>query len=133
MSSDTTAGSKGVPEVKIKMPEDEERPGYRKLARFMGAFPEAAIFHRFAALNARNILYLQAELLWLEDQLEKLEKADAESDDVDRKEYTRNWFLLTHAGTASDGSSDQWRLFLRIRTVLDQYSAAPYPSQLLCH
>jgi hypothetical protein len=40
--------------------------GYPKLARHMGASPEIAIFRRFGALNAQNLLYLQAELVHLE-------------------------------------------------------------------
>ena len=137
MDSSATVDPKTVPEVKInisengKWPENEARPGYRRLSAFMGTFPEAAIFPRFADLNARNILYLQTELLWLEDQLGKLDKADAESGDIDRQEYSRNWRLLTCAGTAEDGSSDQWRLFLRIRTVLDQYSMISNPYNFL--
>ncbi len=45
--------------------------GYTALALLMGRVPEVAIFRRFSTLNARNLLYLQAELVQLEDDLEK--------------------------------------------------------------
>jgi hypothetical protein len=39
--------------------------GYTKLAIQMGQYSEMAIFRRFGALNAQNLLYLQAELVQL--------------------------------------------------------------------
>jgi hypothetical protein len=43
--------------------------GYTKLASVMGKNPELAIFRRFSALNAKNLLYLQAEHVNLEARL----------------------------------------------------------------
>jgi hypothetical protein len=45
--------------------------GYPKLSRLMAFYPEVAIFRRFGALNAENLLYLQAELQDLEIALQK--------------------------------------------------------------
>jgi hypothetical protein len=50
--------------------------GYSVLAEQMGKFPQLGIFHNFGALNARNILYLQAELTYLEQRLIAMEKRD---------------------------------------------------------
>jgi hypothetical protein len=51
--------------------EDISQPthGYPKIARLMGENPDLAIFRSFRELNARNLLYYQAELVHLEDQL----------------------------------------------------------------
>ena len=43
--------------------------GYAKLASFMASDSEFAIFRRFGALNAQNLLYYQAELMDLETHL----------------------------------------------------------------
>ena len=51
--------------------------GYPKLARFIGEKPGCAIFRRFAALNARNLLYKQVELLELEHYLDEQEEENS--------------------------------------------------------
>lgn len=51
--------------------------GYPKLARFIGEKPGCAIFRRFAALNARNLLYKQVELLELEHTLDEVEEENS--------------------------------------------------------
>jgi hypothetical protein len=71
--------------------------GYAKLGTLMGAFPEVAIIRRFAALNAQNILYLQAELIDLESRLRKCEKDDDASDDLTRAAYALNWYKLKNS------------------------------------
>ena len=45
---------------------------YPKLSEFMGSWSDVAIFRRFANLNAENLLFLQAELLHLEQELQDL-------------------------------------------------------------
>jgi hypothetical protein len=58
--------------------------GYTKLASLLGAHPDLAIYRRFGKLNAKNLLYLQAELVSLEERLEECVKKDQESGDGDR-------------------------------------------------
>ncbi len=124
MDSDSIAAAKAaVHEVKIDMPPDPQPQGYDRLASFMGFLPETAIFHRFAALNARNILYLQAELLWLDKQLSHVAEDDARSASELRQDYSNNWYHLSHTGEDSDGDSQQWKIFMKIRKALNEYSA----------
>ncbi|KAL1620787.1 hypothetical protein SLS56_009512 [Neofusicoccum ribis] len=52
--------------------------GYPKLATIMGPYRGMALFKRFASLNARNLLYMQAELLQLELELDELASGDRE-------------------------------------------------------
>lgn len=103
----------------------EEAPplnGYTKLASLIGAKPELAIFRRFGSLNAKNLLYLQAELVHLEQELARSAKADAESGDDERKIYDRHWKSLAQSGFTPGGNSKQWTIALQIRKTLREYS-----------
>jgi hypothetical protein len=123
--------------------------GYAKLASLMGAYPEVAIIRRFAALNAQNILYLQAELVNLESRLRRVEEEDRNSGDSNRVDCAVDWFKLSNAvdmlsssgsqpGSSrssiredEDGHEDaaslnqRWKLVLKIREKLKQYSMTP--------
>jgi hypothetical protein len=63
MQGDSNDKSITLNEVTIDMRTGPQPHGYDLLASFMGFYLEAAIFRRFATLNAKNILYLQAEPL----------------------------------------------------------------------
>jgi hypothetical protein len=97
--------------------------GYPKLARYIGASPEVAIFRRFGALNAQNLLYLQAELVHLEKKLYELEERDSQSSEGMKSRYARDWFWLSRS--ENDGNDDQWQTVLAIRKKLVEYSKPP--------
>jgi hypothetical protein len=99
--------------VEVEM--SEKFNGYKKLASLMGQNPEVAIFRRFNTLNARNLLYLQAELVDLEKRLEEASKLDEESFNSDRQIYDRHWANLSESVSTPDGNSEQWTLALKIR------------------
>lgn len=82
--------------------------------------PEMAIFRRFGALNAENILYLQAELVLLEDELRKQQLDDCQSNVDPKTRYARNWYHLRNS--RSNGDSKQLDLVHSIRETLWQYS-----------
>jgi hypothetical protein len=90
--------------------------GYFKVARFMGRQDEYAMFRRFKTLNAQNLLYLQAELVHLEDQLYSL----AQRDSVKRIIPIKDWWTLSHSEEVDD--SDHWKKVMEIREKLEQYS-----------
>lgn len=48
--------------------------GYRALAKWAGSSREALIVRRFNALNARVLLFMQDEIVRIEDDLEELDK-----------------------------------------------------------
>lgn len=97
----------------------EEEQGYPRLAALMGT-GAACILRRFAALNARNLLYLQAELIELEIELKVLTEDDARSGDPLRCLYsTQATTLRKSEGTLE---CDQWHKFLEIREKLNEYS-----------
>lgn len=94
--------------------------GYAKIASRIAANPELGIYRRFAALNARNILYLQAELHGLEHELKLYAAEDAAaSNDEARKLYSRDWQTLAES---TDNDRRQWNTMCRIRTKLKEYS-----------
>ena len=99
--------------------------GYAKLASIMGSHPEVAILRRFGALNAQNLLYLQAELVALEDDLRAIAAEDIASDDLDRAAYSRDWYTLSNSENPTAGNEDagrQWQIILSIREKLKEYS-----------
>lgn len=97
-------------------------PGYPKLAGQMGLLPETAIFRRFGALNARNLLYLQAELVGLEKKLIELEYTDSKDPHGMKSQYALDWYWLNNS--ADDGDEEQLSLVRRIRETLREYNVA---------
>jgi hypothetical protein len=121
------------PALSTDPPEDlEEGPkrptGYEGLAQLMGVYPELAIFRRFGALNLQNVLFLQAEITALEEiysevaanqnhypgfseeWYEKVKRGDVYPDGQDRRD--RDF----------DGPSGRYKLVLRLRKLLNEYS-----------
>ena len=132
--------------------------GYAKIATLMGAYPEVAIVRRFAALNMQNVLYLQAELINLEARLHKYEEEDRNSGDQNRIDYAVDWFKLRNTTEFSNSPCSlsetsersiriehenvneelralphgrRWKMILRIREKLKEYSAATDGSLLV--
>lgn len=98
--------------------------GYAKLGLLMGDYPELAIFRRYAALNAQNILYLQAELAHLESRLRNFAEEDEKSNVEKRKDYSKDWYSLQKS-MLTPGAEDngrQWETFVKIRAKLKEYS-----------
>jgi hypothetical protein len=93
--------------------------GYEKLARLMGnshTDGHFLIFQKFEHLSAQNLLYLQAEIVNLQETLGNLAKEDAESEDPERKLFARDWWALSSAD-----DSEQWETFLQLRNKLKTY------------
>ena len=104
-----------VPPVSI--PLKDLLPGYPKLAGKMGLTPEKAMFRRFGALNAQMLLYMQAELVYLEKELRKVELDDSQSEELQKKEYTKDCLFLIYAR-----NDKQMQLVMEIRAKLKDYS-----------
>lgn len=101
--------------------------GYPKLAAKFEIDPDLAIYRRFGALNALNLLYYQAELTYLERDLKEQQKKDAESETEHGPSYALNWYWLKHS--EADGDGHQLKLILKIREILKEYSESdPHPT-----
>lgn len=96
--------------------------GYPHLADKIGSQPRYAIFRRFGAINAENLLYLQAELTDLEKKLHEQQKADSESGHDNKSKYSLNWYWLNVSASGDDGDTYQLDLVLKIRETLEKYS-----------
>lgn len=96
--------------------------GYPKLAERIANYPNLASFRMFAALNARNILYFQAELLELEKELRQVEADDqALFLGGSRDNYAASWIWLSGGGR-NNPNTTQLQLVKRLRGLLYDYS-----------
>lgn len=92
--------------------------GYTKLAQFI-ADQQYAIIRKFQHLAARDLLYLQAELVQLEIEYSDAAQLDRECDD-ERKFYDREWWHLSNSKRRGF-KGEQWDLALKIRAKLREY------------
>ncbi|KPI43696.1 uncharacterized protein AB675_6190 [Cyphellophora attinorum] len=93
--------------------------GYAKIAERISKHPELGIYRRFGALNAQNILYLQAEIHELEADLRNYAEEDAaQPRDSERSKYSRNWHKLS----SSNDDRRQWNTVCLIREKLKEYN-----------
>ena len=100
--------------------------GYIKLSNFLvtKSYP---IFRRFQASAARDLLYLQAELVHLESEYQKVSKSDRETDERDERHlYAFEWWHLSESENRGLGG-EQWALALEIRRKLREYCTNPHP------
>jgi hypothetical protein len=113
-STSTSASRRSAPARASVHASLHKKPAYNylTLAQKLGNEPGFAIFRRFATLNAKNLLYLQAELTLLEDELEYLESEDQDAEDETRRNYQWEARLLIEPiedddeGEQEDGDED---------------------------
>jgi hypothetical protein len=84
--------------------------GYAQLAWRMSVHGDLAVVRRFAALNIQNILYLQAELVHLEERLREKERANSSSENETLRWYARDWQTLSRGQSHEGEDESQWRL-----------------------
>ena len=88
----------------------------------MSVHGDLAMVRRFSALNIQNILYLQAELVHLERRLRDKETASNRSENERVRWHARDWQTLSQDQAPEGEDECQWRLCLRIREKLREYS-----------
>jgi hypothetical protein len=94
--------------------------GYGKVAELMSTHDEFAVLRRFRNLNMRNLLYLQAEIAHLEEELDEL--AERGSVDPALRYHGRDWWSL--ANDDNESSQEHWQKVLHLREKLDLYNDA---------
>jgi hypothetical protein len=74
----------------------QPKTGFAQAARWIALDPdkETFIYRRFDELSARNLMYLQSELLVLENKLDQLDRHDAVSNDMDLRDAIMTWETL---------------------------------------
>ncbi len=95
--------------------------GYPKLAAHIGDHPYMAIFRRFRTMNAKILLYYQAELTQLERELEECEFRDANDPSGNKKRYANDWRICVDDAHGI-GDDEQLRTVNKIRKKLREYS-----------
>lgn len=99
---------------------------YTRLAALMGTHQELALFRRFTNLNAKNLLYMQSELIHLEAQLDIIELENERSGDAEKAALLVSVYdLKESAGTRNDM---QWQKAQEIREKLRCYSLFTFQS-----
>ena len=102
--------------------------GYAKVAHLMATYGEFAILRRFKQLNYQNLLYLQAEIVCLEERLQKLVQENACG--PDGKRYARDWWFLAHGDEGE--ATEQWDTVIELRQKLNEYSETLYCCPATC-
>ena len=97
--------------------------GYPKLASLIGTDGSFAIFRRFDDLNAKNLLYLQAELADLEYRLRELEVANSTNPECEGLQT----YVYELMRPTPEGPNEQWKLVLQIREKIYRYSMCGSP------
>jgi nicotinamidase-related amidase len=92
--------------------------GYAKVAHLMASQEEFAILRRFRELNMQRLLYLQAEIIHLESEVDRLAKRDALHGE--RTFHTKDWWSLSQGCEEED--VEQWEKFSELSEKLDLYS-----------
>jgi len=91
--------------------------GYPQIIRLMSQHEELAILRKFNNLSLQNLLYMQAELMHLEEKYNILSVKDGEN--PSRSHRSRDWWSLTQPD--DDGNCEQWETVLEIRSKLGKY------------
>ena len=94
--------------------------GYSRLAALMASNPELGLLKGFARLNLKNLLYLQSELIHLENELLGITVEDAKSSENTKAAFE---FCLFDLKASAGSSCDlQWQKVLEVREKLKEYS-----------
>jgi hypothetical protein len=83
---------------------------------------ELLIFRKFDEISARNLLYLQCELLLIEERLKKWDKKLSGSDDMDLDEAAATWeVMLEQAKNGRREAKEMMELVGQLRAKMKEY------------
>ncbi|SPO03231.1 uncharacterized protein DNG_05913 [Cephalotrichum gorgonifer] len=105
-------------------PAPYQKEGYAAVAHWVSLDRdnEGFVFRKFDELAARNLLYLQSEILHLEGRLRELDEQDVASDDMALKDAARTWEVLVEKVEAGDDAAKKrMRLIEDVRMKLKEY------------
>ncbi|KAL4894553.1 hypothetical protein BDV59DRAFT_12675 [Aspergillus ambiguus] len=100
--------------------------GYDKLAALLSSDPGVQCFRRFTALNVKNLLYYQAQIANLNDELNDIIDDDKSlsSEYEEKKKYPFSVYHLEQSLKHHTSDSFQWEKFLELRELLAKYNQA---------
>lgn len=93
---------------------------YQRLASMVAAHSEAAIFRRFDALHVKSLLYMQAEIDLLDNELRLIESEEASLANAQGPTHPFSVYELKESATRKKVS--QWTKYQEIQSRLESYS-----------
>jgi hypothetical protein len=99
-------------------------PGYDELATLFGKNDDLAMVRRFGVLNAKLLLYMQAELLLIEDQLREQVMVDLASTNPEGKQFATYWKALNDAPDDGFGSWQKQKVSAA-KSKMEEYCKLP--------
>jgi len=91
--------------------------GYPQIVSLMSQHEELAILRKFGNLSIQNLLFMQAELMHLEEKLTRI--AAKEDDGSSSSLKYRDWWTLSRPN--ENGGNEHWEIVMDIRTKLEKY------------
>ncbi|RSL68642.1 hypothetical protein CEP54_002747 [Fusarium duplospermum] len=80
------------------------------------------IFRKFDKMSARNLLYLQCELLAIEDQLKRWDKKISRCRDIDLEEIAETWeVMIKEAEEGRSEAVELMALIIQLRAKIKEY------------
>jgi len=105
--------------------------GYAAVAAWVALDPdnETFVFRKFDRLAARNLLYLQSELLAIEKDLDRLDRDDVEAAqdaarDLTAKDKARTWAESSRAHDGRETETHRRNLVEKLRSKMKEYRTA---------
>lgn len=92
--------------------------GYEKLSRLIGVYPELAIYRKFSTLCAKMLLYKQAELQHLENELDIISQID--SCNSEKSVFAVSWRAIDK-GLTEGGDNLQKQKISEINEKINEY------------
>ena len=113
-------------------PEKPPLTGYPSFSALISSDPDLQIYRRFDRLSARNILYLQSELLEAERRLDEFDAVDqtdaAFYGDLDVMLSIRCWESFARKAKAGNARErERMELIRRTRELVKEYRESPLP------
>jgi len=96
----------------------QQKPlGFAALSSLMASdgAQELFVFRKFDEISARNLLYMQCELLSIEERLKKCDKKLASSGDIDLEEAAETWEVMVEQ--ARDGRTEAQEMMELVREM----------------
>ena len=96
--------------------------GYPSLAAFIASDKDKStvIYRRFDRLSARNLLYLESELVELEARQDAFDALDL-AGSMDDKQCARNWEFFKERASEDEGQKERMNLVQEIRAKIKEY------------
>ncbi|RVD83195.1 uncharacterized protein DFL_007593 [Arthrobotrys flagrans] len=112
------------PEKDVPVKDITYAPGYPSTAAIISTDSELSVYRRFDRLNARNFLYYQAELMYLESELDKLDGEDNLKKGAEEKHHLKHFKELWEGD--DERIMKRRRVVMEMRYLLKEYNTSMF-------